>query len=349
MFLDNASYIKSLDVFAESIDWDRLNYKKILIVGATGLIGTFLIDLIMRVNKIRKLHIFVIAMGRNKSNIEFRFSCYFDNPCFSSVPADINQPLVLDEKVDFIIHLASNTHPVAYAEHPVETLMTNVEGTYHLLSYAVNHMTERFLFLSSVEIYGQTTNNEPLKETDCGYIDCNTVRACYNEGKRAGESLCQAFIKQYNLDIVIPRLCRIYGPTMKIDDSKALSQFLKKGLQKENIVLKSKGNQYFSYLYVGDTVNALLHLLLNGKKGEAYNVADAASDIHLKDLAEYIASWAGKIVVFDTPEKKESAGYSKADYAILDSNKLCKTGWIAKYDIKRGINETLDILNIEKY
>lgn len=344
MFSTNEIYRKSLDTFSKGIDWKQLNHKRILIVGAGGLIGSYLIDLIMHVNQRDNLDIKVVANGRNKQKLTSRFSEYMNDDRFSYVLADVNDGFNVNEDVDYILHLASNTHPLAYSEHPVETLMTNVVGTYNLLNYARNHVQERFIFASSVEIYGQAMNEESFSEGDYGYIDCNTSRACYNEGKRAGESLCQAFIKQYGIDVVIPRLCRVYGPTMKLDDSKALSQFIKKALAHEDIVLKSAGTQYFSYLYVGDVVNALVYLMLKGKCGEAYNVADYGSNIRLKDLAGHIADAAGRKVIFDLPDAKEAAGYSKANVAILNSQKINQLGWKAQYDINTGIQETVNIL-----
>lgn len=345
MFEDNERYQKSLQIFSHDIDWQQFHNKKILIIGASGLIGTYLIDLLMQNNKKFNLNIQIIANGRHEKSLRDRFKDYLTDPRFTYVVADINANFKYDKAVDYIFHLASNTHPRAYAAHPIETLMTNIEGTYNLLSYAQKFLKGRFIFLSSVEIYGQASEiQDKFSEQDCGYIDCNTFRACYNEGKRAGESLCQAFIKEENLDIVIPRLCRVYGPTLKLDDSKALSQFLKNGVAKENIVLKSKGTQYFSYLYVGDIVNALLFLAQKGKKWEAYNVADNGSDIKLVDLAQNIAAIAGTRVIFDLPDKQEVAGYSKAINAILDATKIRKLGWKCQYTIKDGLEETVEIL-----
>ena len=171
------------------------------------------------------------------------------------------------------------------------------------------------------------------------------MRAGYPESKRCGEALCQAYIAQKGLDIVIPRLTRSYGPTLLKTDTKALSQFLHKGVACEDIVLKSKGIQYYSYLYVMDSVSGLLTILLNGEKGEAYNISDDASDIMLKDLASIIAGYNNKQVFFEIPDAVESAGYSKATKARLDSTKLNLLGWHAKYDIKTGVYRTLDILN----
>ena len=142
----------------------------------------------------------------------------------------------------------------------------------------------------------------------------------------------------------IPRFTRSYGPTMLKTDTKAISQFIKKAVYGENIVLKSAGTQYYSYTYVADAVAGFLTVLLKGESGEAYNIADEASDIRLKDLAKIIADFAGKEVIFELPDETEKAGYSKATKARLDGAKLKKLGWKARYDIKQGLERTMKML-----
>ena len=170
------------------------------------------------------------------------------------------------------------------------------------------------------------------------------MRAGYPESKRCGEALCQAYLREKGLDVVIPRLTRSYGPTLLKSDTKALSQFLSKALAGEDIVLKSAGTQYYSYTYVADAVSGLLFVLLNGETGGAYNIADEKSDIMLKDLAAIIAENVGHKVVFEIPNATEAAGFSKATKARLDSRKLQSLGWKAMYDIRTGIKRTLSIL-----
>lgn len=344
---ENKLYQEDLEYAAAlPFSWDKLKDKKIMISGASGMIGSFLIDVIMYRNRQFGDNCTVIALGRNIDKLKDRFAYCLDAGTFVFREHDINMPLCKEaDEVNYIFHAASNTHPVAYANDPIGTVTTNIIGLYNLLNYAAEHQTERFVFPSSVEIYGENRGDtKKFTEDYCGYIDCNTLRSGYPESKRAGESLCQAFIKQKGLDIVIPRLSRTYGPSMLQSDTKAISQFIKKGAMGEDIVLKSEGNQFYSYSYVADAVSGILAALFYGKCGEAYNIADEESDITLKDLAKLIADYSGKKVVFELPDKAESAGYSTATTALMDSGKLDKLGWKAKFDIKSGIERTIDIL-----
>ena len=328
------------------VDWERFRDKSVMISGATGMIGRFLIDVIMLQNREIGLNCKIYALGRSPEKAQKRFARYWDDPDFNFCACNIGDAVICPaEKIDYVLHFASNTHPKAYSTDPIGTITANIMGTYQLLEFAVSHQTERFLFASSVEIYGENRGDVTyFTEEYCGYINSNTLRAGYPESKRAGEALCQAYIKQKGLDIVIPRLSRTYGPTLLSSDTKALSQFLRKGVAGEDIVLKSEGKQFFSYNYVADTVSGILWCLLYGDCGEAYNVSDPHSNITLRDLAQLIAELSGTKVVFELPDEVERQGYSTATVAVMDSGKLRAKNWTAHYDIRSGVARTLRLL-----
>ena len=372
--LDSGIYQADLDqVCSLDLPWAELNGKSILISGATGMIGSTLIDVLMKKNGCagstaasshdsqagcqkdagsrEDMGCRIIALGRNEEKARERFREYWDSPLFCFARCDINSRESLEKacaeipSVDYVFHAASNTHPVAYANDPIGTVVTNIIGLDNLLNFASEHGCGRFLFASSNEIYGENRGDAELfDEKYCGYIDCNTMRAGYPESKRAGEALCQAYIRQKELDVVIPRFTRSFGPTLLRTDTKALSQFIRKGVDREDIVLKSAGTQFFSYTYVCDAVSGLLYCMLKGACGEAYNIADVSCDITLRDLAQTIADYVGTKVVFDLPDAVEAAGYSKATKARLDSSKLQGLGWKAMFDMKTGLAHTIDVL-----
>lgn len=329
------------------LPWSRLSGKSVMLSGATGLIGSFLIDVIFEKNTTDNLKCTVYALGRNEQNARARFSQYADDPRFVFIPYDVKQPFIRDDlaNIDFVLHLAANTNPVLYATDPIGTITTNIVGLQNLLDFAVKHHTERFVFASSNEIYGENRGDAEFFDEDyCGYINCNTLRAGYPESKRCGEALCQAYKAQKNMDVIVARFTRSYGPTMLPHDMKAISQFIRKGVAGQDIVLKSDGTQFFSFTYVADAVSGLLTALLNGESGEAYNIAYERSDIMLKDLAATIASITGSKIVFGFPDTVEAAGYSKVTKARLDGNKLKKLGWKPQYDIYTGLERTIQIL-----
>ena len=325
------------------LPWEKLSGKTIMISGATGMLGKCLIDFLMLRNAMENAKIQIIALSRNDVRAKERFADYWDSELFQYISCDVNKSIPECGQVDYIIHAASNTHPLQYSQDSIGTITSNVIGTKNMLDYAVAHGTQRFCFASSVEVYGENRGDvEKFDEKYLGYIDCNTLRAGYPESKRLGETLCNAYGQTYGLDFVIPRLSRVYGPTMLSSDSKAISQFIRKAAVGEDIVLKSEGNQRYSYTFVIDAVAGILYCLLLGEAGEAYNVADEKSDISLKDLAEYLAQIVGKQVIFELPDEKERRGYSTATKAMLDAGKLESLGWRPRVHIAEGLQCTVE-------
>lgn len=328
-----------------NLPWKNFSGRTVMISGATGMIGKCLTDLFMLLNTELEAPVRVIALSRNGERAKDRFASCWDDENFRYVSCDVNREIPECGMADYLIHAASNTHPVQYAGDPVGTIASNVIGTKNLLDYAVSHGTRHFCFVSSVEIYGENRGDaEKFDERYLGYIDCNTLRAGYPESKRLGETLCNAYHQTYGLTFTIPRLSRVYGPTMLSSDTKAISQFIQKAAAGEDIVLKSKGEQMYSYTFVTDAVAGILYTVLLGNPGEAYNVADEKSDITLKDLAGHLAHIAGTQVVFQLPDEKESRGYSTATKAMLDASRLCSLGWTPQVHMAKGLQCTVEAL-----
>ncbi|MBQ4403798.1 MAG: NAD-dependent epimerase/dehydratase family protein [Selenomonadaceae bacterium] len=329
----------------ENLPWEKLAGKTLLLTGASGLIGTVIVDALMKKNRDDNLNVKICAAGRNEKIAKERFADYFGDKNFEFVKLDVNAPIEADFPVDFIIHAASNTHPLLYSTDPIGTVTTNILGTHNLLEFGRKKKISRFVFVSSVEVYGKALNAEDIFTEDyCGYINCNTLRAGYPESKRASEALCQAYISQCGIDTVIARLSRIYGATMRLNDSKAMSEFIMNGVRGEDIVLKSQGVPRFSYCCATDAASGILYSLLNGKCGEAYNVADSSEILSLREIAEYISSLAGRKVVFELPDAAQAKGFSNAVNGIMSNDKLRALGWSPKDDTRSGVRKTIEIL-----
>lgn len=328
---DIKNILKVRDIYA-------LNGKSFLITGATGMVGVMLIDVLMALDNVT-----VYAVGRNKDKAKSRLGEYFDNPNFHFIEHDVCVPFDDNLNVDYIIPMASNTHPLAYSKYPIETILINVKGAEHALNLA-KRCGATVIYTSTNEVYGNAVNDEPFTEDSNGKLNLVNARSCYNESKRTAESLCQSYITECGVNVKIARLCRIFGPTMLESDSKASSQFIKKAIDGEDIVLKSTGEQFFSYTYVADAVSGLLEVLLHGETGVAYNVSSEKTDVHLKDFAGICAEYNNKNVVFELPSETERQGYSLAMNAILDNTRIKGIGFFPRYDMHDAVIRTIKIL-----
>ena len=317
---------------------DTLKGKSVLVTGATGLLGVHLIDVLMALGGVK-----VYAVGRSKAKAENRLGEYYANPLFKFVEQDVCLPFDEDLHVDYIIPGASNTHPLAYSQYPVETIQINVKGAEHALNKAAE-CKATVLYPSTVEVYGNALGQDVFEEDYTGKLNLSTSRACYTESKRVSEALCQSYISERGVDVKIVRLSRIFGPTMLDSDSKASSQFIKKAVNNEDIVLKSKGEQFFSYSYVSDAVAAMLYIMLHGECGQAYNISNEKCNVHLRDFAQMCAEYNGRKVVFELPSETEQKGFSIATQAILDNSKLKSLGFKPKYEMKDAVHRTIEIL-----
>ena len=322
---------------------EKLKGKSFLITGATGLIGVCMIDALMKYN-CQGAAIQIYAVGRSWGKAKSRLGEYEQDEHFHFIEQDVRQPLPEDIQVDVVIPLASNTHPLAYSQYPIETIEINVKGAEHALNKALA-CGATVLYPSSVEVYGNAYGEDIFTEDYTGKLNLENARACYPESKRLSEALCLSYMAERGVDVKIVRLSRVFGPTMLMSDTKASSQFILKALAGEDIILKSKGEQFFSYTYVADIVRSMLYILLHGESGKAYNVSSQACNVKLKDFAGACALWAGKEVVFDLPSEVEQKGYSVAMHAVLDNTRLQSIGCQSLYPFDVAIDRTLDVLD----
>lgn len=315
-----------------------INQGTFLITGATGLIGSCIIDVLLDANRNgAKFNIF--AMSRSMDKIKSRFSD-------AVIPfiQDVTIPLNIENDFDFIIHCASNADPRSYATNPVETILTNIIGNKNILDYCKKHKSTRMLLTSTFEIYGTIEGVSTYKENMSGIIDQTILRNGYPESKRSCELLLRSYVDEYNVNATIVRLPSVYGPTMQKSDSKAHAQFIKNAVDHENIILKSKGEQRRTYTYVIDAVSGIFKVLFAGKIGDIYNISNENAIASIADVAKTCAELAGTKVIFELPNEIESKGFSRSKDCILDNSKLKELGWNAKYSLKVGLLETINYL-----
>lgn len=322
---------------------EKLKGKSVFITGASGLIGSYLVDMLMTVNRILNLQVRVYAAGRSKKRLKERFNDT-ETEGLIYVEQDMEKPMSQDFLVDYVIHAASNAYPAAFLQDPVGTIMGNIAGTKNLLDYGKNHGAKRFLFVSSGEVYGQDADVEAYTEEYSGYLDYLSVRSCYPAGKRTAETLCCAYTSQYGLDTIIVRPSHVYGPNTTKQDNRATAQFIENVMEGQDIVLNSAGNQMRSYTHVADCGAAILSVLLQGETGKAYNIANKNSRVTIAGFAREIARQTGHQVVFHNPDEMQLAQRTPVVRQILDSTKLEELGFIPVFDIETGISHTLQVI-----
>ncbi|MBR4026767.1 MAG: NAD-dependent epimerase/dehydratase family protein [Lachnospiraceae bacterium] len=318
----------------------------ILITGATGLIGSFIVDTLLYANEFLGTNYTIYAMGRSKERLESRFPYAKNNSKLYFIEQDICESINEEIDVDYIINGASNADPKSYSLYPVETILTNVLGTKNILEFANKKKCKQVLFTSTMEVYGEDIKSESYTETDYGKINFNMVRSGYPESKRVAELLCKSYLLEYNVPSVIARLGYIYGPTMTKTDNKVVAQFIRSSIKKENIILKSEGKQVRSYLYVADTVSAIFSILFFGKSGETYNVSSSQSITSIRSMAEWFVKYRNTKLILEISNQTNTFVQNN----ILDENKLRELNWEPFYNLEQGLQRTIQILeSMESY
>lgn len=336
-----------LDIIRQPVNWEKLKNKTVMVTGASGMIGSYFVRTLLKLNQEKQMNIHVVCVARNIKKIG---EDVLSDEAAEILSHDVTKPFEYEKDIDYIIHAASPASPLIMQDHPVETIAANVLGTYYTLELAREKKAEGYMFISSREIYGQPDEGQEFFTEDTyGFVDPLNPRSCYPEGKKAAETMCASYQAEYGLNVKAARLAHTYGPGMSIYDGRVQADFLKNVLFHEDIVMKSEGLPVRTYTYIADAIAGMFLVMLNGMD-IAYNIGDENAKISIRGLAELlvrITPERGLSVRFDIPEGG-TKGCAPFTLGILDSSKLRALGWKPTNTIEDGFKRTIEYLEIEK-
>ena len=343
---------EDIDYIAKSnmIAWNMLEGKSILVTGATGLIGSQIVFALDQYNQLNDGKIKIYALVRNAEKAEKIFENHSEY--VKVVVGDIRFSIDIEEKIDYIIHGASITSSKEFVDCPVETILTGMTGTDNVLRFAREKNVQSMVYLSSLEVYGVTDpDKKSIKEAEYGYIDQLVPSSSYSEGKRMAECLCISYGHEYGVPVKIARLSQTFGPGVSYSDNRVFAQFARCAIERENIVLKTKGETFRNYCYIRDAITGILCVLLKGKSSEAYNIANKETGISICDMAHLVADDIAErniTVVFDIAEDLSKFGYGPTIKIALDTDKIEQLGWKAEVGIKDAFERMINSMRCSK-
>ena len=326
-----------------NIPWEEFKNRTLLVTGATGLIGGALVRALSEANEQHGLKLRIIACGRNKEK-NMSTSVEYDTEFIFGDIRNSESFLNISGNIDYIFHCAAITKSADMVSTPVDLMTTSVYGTHNMLELARVKSCRSFVYLSSMEVYGQGLDGD-TDETKIGCIDLSNPRSSYPESKRFCEMLCISYVTQYNLPVKTVRLAQTFGAGTSKDDMRVFAQFARSAMNAENIILHTEGMSRGNYCYISDSVRGLLTVLLKGKNGEAYNIANPAASATIREMAELVAKEIGgkqTEVVVDIPENIKKLGYATAAEFTLNVDKLMALGWQPQFGLGEMYRRLID-------
>lgn len=333
------------DIYSRNLPWDEFKNCTVLITGAYGMLASYLTFFFIWLNEEMGEHISIIAAVRNKEKAEKIFTDVLDKSYFKLYLKDINEKFEFEGDIDYIFHAASVANPKLYLTHPVEVAETNVISTYHLLNWASLHRIKGFLMFSSGDVYGKVQRQNIIKEDDMGIVNPLEIHSCYGESKRMAETWCMSYAKEYNIHTTIARLSHTYSPFMDlVNDSRVFASFVKDALGENDILILSDGTARRAFCYITDAIAAFLLIIIRGKSGEAYNVANSSGFITIKELGSIIAALTnGKSKVNIKGGRNDGYLENVNNHEnCLIEDKLLGLGWSHSVSVEDGFRRVIE-------
>ena len=324
---------EDLTILADYIQSLEIGGRTILVTGVTGLIGSLITKGIIEYNKKNERKICVIGMARDPQKVRKVFIDEYEGEeeipqvCFCY--QDVCERIPRDMVCDYIIHTANSTASQFFITNPVDVMDSIYTGTKQVLEFGKDKNVKAVVYLSSMEVFGKVNKEEPVKESQLGYLDIQNVRSCYSEGKRLAECMCKCYAEQYGVPVKVARLAQTFGAGVLENENRVFAQFARSAIKGEDIVLHTTGQSVGNYCYTTDVIKAIFLLLKKGDKGEVYTVVNEETTRSIADMAQMVAkeiSGGKSKVVFDIPDENKF-GYAPETKMILSSKKLRSLGW----------------------
>ncbi|MDD7317727.1 MAG: NAD(P)-dependent oxidoreductase [Prevotella sp.] len=316
---------------------EALRGSRWIVTGATGMIGSSLVDFLLEQNRRHSTGISVTCAVRNVAKAEAMFGKAGDEIDYYEYDFASGEPFSPPQEADYLVHLASPTASKDFAEKPVETLSTVFLGTRQVLEHArkVGNRLKGMVYVSSLEVYGTVLDDsKPLTEDCQGHLDLMQARSSYPMSKRSAECLCHAYSAEYGVRVMTARLAQTFGMKLDTTDNRVFAQFARCASADKDIVLFTEGSLRRCYCHTADAVEAMLYIMLRGDSGMAYNVANEATYISVRDMAEMVCREFGRNMRVRI-EPREGMGYSPTTFLRLDTSRIMALGWQPKHDLKQ--------------
>jgi UDP-glucuronate decarboxylase len=349
--------VRDLERLAERLDgvFRRMAGSELLITGGAGFLGYYLVQAPLAWNRANPSEGTIrVTVHDNYARGVPGWLAQRDDPALRLVERDVLGPLPVDEPAfDYIIHAASIASPTYYRKFPIETMDANVDGLRLLLEHAATRSgtdapVRGMLFFSTSEIYGDPDPASiPTPETYRGFVSCTGPRACYDESKRYGETLCVNFAKHRDVAVAIARPFNNYGPGLRIDDRRVLPDFARDVLAGRDIVLLSDGSASRTFCYVADAIDGYYRVLVDGRPGEPYNIGTDRPEISMRELAERfttisreVMGYEGEVIVGTSDDPEYLTDNPNRRCPVIDKSRS-ELGYAPEVELDDGLERAL--------